>query len=178
MSAIWFSGDWHYGHKNIVLGCSNWEDKTACRNFQTLQEHNDTLIQNINNNCKRSDIIYFLGDWSFGGKDNVEKFRHKINCKNIHLIFGNHDLHIKKNYNNCQSLFNSCKEINYKKIGNDNFVMCHYAMRTWIELIMDLLCYMDIVTEHFLNMVMEMKILKKNLININYGCWNRYSYGI
>lgn len=131
MSQIWLSSDWHYGHKNIVEGVSEWTDKSACRNFQTLEEHNEILVQNINKCAQKDDVIIFNGDFSFGGKDNIFEFRQKLNCKNIHLIYGNHDIHIKKNYNNCQNLFLSTQDILYKTFGKDNFVFCHYAMRTW-----------------------------------------------
>ncbi len=43
---------------------------------------------------KPNDIIYHLGDWSFGGHENIKIFRNRIKCKNIHLILGNHDHHI------------------------------------------------------------------------------------
>jgi calcineurin-like phosphoesterase family protein len=46
---------------------------------------------------KENDILYHLGDFSFGGWMNVWRFRSQINCKNIHLILGNHDYQIKKN---------------------------------------------------------------------------------
>ena len=39
---------------------------------------------------KENDIVYHLGDFSFGGKDNVEKFLKKLNGKII-LVKGNHD---------------------------------------------------------------------------------------
>lgn len=127
----WFSSDWHYGHKNIVRGCSDWSNKDTCRNFDTLKEHNDKLVENINRFVKKDDFLHFLGDFAFGGKDNIEEFRKRINCENIFLIYGNHDIHIRKNYNNCHNLFKSCKDIEYRKIGKDSFVLCHYAMRTW-----------------------------------------------
>lgn len=128
---IWFSADWHLGHRDIVLGVSSWADTSPCRNFKTLQEHNETIIENINTYCKRGDRISMIGDFSLGGKDNVEKFRRKINCNNIEIAMGNHDIHIRKNYNNCQSLFTNCKDILTRRIGKNSFVMCHYAMRTW-----------------------------------------------
>ena len=43
------------------------------------------------------DTLYHLGDWSFGGIENIWNFRKRINCKNIYLVPGNHDHHIKKN---------------------------------------------------------------------------------
>lgn len=136
---VWFSSDWHYAHANIVKGVSQWESKSACRNFDTLEEHNETLIQNINNCAKKDDIIYMLGDFAFGGKHQIYELRKRLNCNNIHLILGNHDHHIRKNTVlltdsgeiKAHSLFSSINEVLYKKIGNERFVLCHYSMRTW-----------------------------------------------
>ncbi len=94
---IWFSADWHLGHENIVRGCSKWENKSACRNFKTLKEHDETIINNINKYVGRDDILYFGGDFSLGGRENVFKYRQLINCQTIHFCLGNHDLHIRKN---------------------------------------------------------------------------------
>lgn len=140
MPDIWFSSDPHYGHKNIVRGESEWESKSACRNFDTLIEHNTTLIENINKVVKKDDIMYMLGDWAFGGKQNIYEFWNALNCKNIHLCLGNHDHHIRKNTDivdssgkevRVQSLFLSVNDIITKKISTERFVLCHYAMRTW-----------------------------------------------
>jgi calcineurin-like phosphoesterase family protein len=137
---VWFSSDWHKGHENIVRGVSKWEDKHACRDFDTLQEHDETLINNINAVVKKDDYIYMLGDWAFGGRQNIYELWKRLNCKNIHLCLGNHDHHIRKdaaliddkgNEINAQSLFLSVNDIITKKIGSERFVMCHYAMRTW-----------------------------------------------
>lgn len=98
MSNIWFTSDTHHSHKNICIGVSEWDDKAkSCRNFQTLEEMNELIVSNINKYVKEDDILYHLGDWSFGGIENIWKFRKQIKCKNIYLIPGNHDHHIKKN---------------------------------------------------------------------------------
>lgn len=140
MSSIWFSSDWHYGHGNIVKGVSTWDNKSACRDFNTLEEHNETLIENINRVVKKDDIIYMAGDVAFGGKQNIYELWKRLNCKNIHLTLGNHDHHIRKNATliddkggeiKVQSLFLSVNDIITKKIVNEKFVICHYAMRTW-----------------------------------------------
>lgn len=139
MSNVWFSSDWHGGHTNIVKGTSKWEDTTQCRNFDTVEEHDTVLSDNINRIVKSNDHLYFLGDFSMGGRDMIYPFRKRINCNNIHFVGGNHDLHIRKNvilktdtgYINAQSLFNSYDEILEKKIGDTTFVMCHYPFRTW-----------------------------------------------
>ena len=104
MSNIWFVSDTHFMHKNICIGVSEWDDKEkSCRNFQILEEMNELIINNINKYVKEDDILYHLGDWSFGGIDNIWEFRKQIKCKNIYLVPGNHDHHIKsdKELPNC-----------------------------------------------------------------------------
>ena len=97
MSNIFFTSDTHWGHKNICFGESEWDDKTkSCRKFDTLQEMNETIVRKINSVVKEDDILYHLGDFSFGGINNIWEFRKQINCKNIHLILGNHDHNVKK----------------------------------------------------------------------------------
>lgn len=135
----WFTSDLHLGHVNIVKGCSKWENKTECRNFDSLEEHDEKLLRNINRAVKYEDILYVLGDFSFGGQDNIYKYRKKIVCPTVHLIGGNHDMHIRKNAIlktpegeiPAQSLFSSYNELIEKDIGKDLFVLCHYALRSW-----------------------------------------------
>lgn len=121
----------HYGHKNIVKGTSDWDDKSRCRNFDTMEEHNETLVNNINKVVKADDTLYHLGDWSFGGIHNINKFRNLINCKNIHLILGNHDHHIENNTSDLQALFNSVSHYKEVKYAGKHFILSHFAMRVW-----------------------------------------------
>lgn len=105
MSNIWLTSDTHFHHKNIVRGTTTWgSDPTKgdasvnhTRDFDTLEEHDEALIKNINAVVMPDDVLYHLGDWSFGGQEQVWNFRKRIYCKNIHLILGNHDHHIEKN---------------------------------------------------------------------------------
>lgn len=94
---IFFSSDFHYGHKNICRGISNWTDLTGTRNFDTLKEMNQIIINGINNTVGKNDILFFIGDWSFGGLRNVWNLRKQINCETIYFILGNHDHHVKQN---------------------------------------------------------------------------------
>lgn len=97
---IFFTSDTHYNHKNIVRGTSEWEageGPQRTRDFDTLEEHNKALVTSINSVVKEDDILYHLGDWSFGGINSIWEFRKQLNCKEIHLIFGNHDEHIEAN---------------------------------------------------------------------------------
>jgi calcineurin-like phosphoesterase family protein len=134
---IWFSSDSHYGHTNIAgPKVSSWKD--GYRNFNSVQEMNDTLIKNINNVVGEDDILYHLGDWSFGGVHNIYYFRKSIVCKNIHLILGNHDQHIKDkeikfldSSFNPMDLFTSVQDVFTGKIGSREFHLSHYSHQVW-----------------------------------------------
>lgn len=149
MNNIWFSSDFHYHHKNIVRGTTSWlndESKgqasvNRTRDFNTLEEHDETIVNNINQLVKENDILYCLGDWSFGGHEQIKIFREQLNCKEIHLIFGNHDQHITSIDSEYRKLFASCeyyKELNLKIdciksgiYGKQTFVLSHYSMQVW-----------------------------------------------
>jgi len=127
----WFTSDTHFHHKNIVRGTAEWEDKSACRPFETLEEHDDRLVENFNKLIMSNDTIYHDGDWSFGGFDQIEEFWQRLNCKNIHLILGNHDHHIERNRDNIQRLFKSVQHYKEIRIHGVDIILCHYAMRVW-----------------------------------------------
>lgn len=151
MSNIWFTSDTHHSHKNICIGVSDWDDKEkSCRNFQTLEEMNELIVSNINKYVKANDILYHLGDWSFGGIENIWNFRKQIKCKNIYLIPGNHDHHIKKNkiLPNCviksslikseyrdvyaQEMFTEVlPELTKIVIDKQEVILCHFPLEEW-----------------------------------------------
>jgi calcineurin-like phosphoesterase family protein len=91
---LFFTSDTHFNHTNICQGVSKWADERTCRPFQSLEQMNKQLVDNINSVVGEDDILFHLGDWSFGGKEQIWEFRKQIRCKNIHLILGNHDHHI------------------------------------------------------------------------------------
>jgi calcineurin-like phosphoesterase family protein len=145
---VFFCSDPHYGHSNIVRGTSNWGGGGSCRDFDTLEEHDSTLVDNINKTVGVDDILFCLGDWAFGSYNNNEnisnlrKFREQLKCKNLHLVYGNHDQEIKRNKDNSQSLFSSVG--NYLEIVvTDNpmhqsekplkysIVLSHYSFNVW-----------------------------------------------
>jgi calcineurin-like phosphoesterase family protein len=139
---VYFSSDFHYSHKNICSGVTNWTDaEDVTRKFDTLEEMNDTIVNNINSRVGENDILICLGDWSFGGFENITLFRNRINCKTIYLIPGNHDHFIVGNRDNVRDIFTeiwdditflSIKEILSNKVINKyNFVLSHYPLASW-----------------------------------------------
>lgn len=160
---VYFTSDTHYGHANICRGTSKWEARSEedfqqnTRDFNTLEEMNDAIVDGINSVVGASDELYHLGDWSFGGIDNIWNLRKRIKCKNIHLILGNHDHHIESDrrlpnvfrdykthelfggyYDSdrakqvaAQELFASVSHVKTVKINKHTFFLSHFSHRVW-----------------------------------------------
>lgn len=128
---IWFISDTHYSHKNIVRGVSQWADKSGCRDFDTQEQHDDWVVDLINQSVLRHDTLYHLGDWSFGGKDKIKQFRDRLNCEKIHIIFGNHDHHIQAAFGDMDLLFQSRQHYRELAIAGQSVVLCHYPIESW-----------------------------------------------
>lgn len=136
---VWFTSDSHYNHANICRPTSEWADKSSTRDFDSLEAMNAELIDQINLKVKKNDYLFHLGDFSFGGSQFVKEFRSKINCKNLHLILGNHDYRIKENEENTQAQFSSVDEYLFLTVientvdesDKHRFVLCHYPIASW-----------------------------------------------
>lgn len=93
---IWVTSDTHFSHRNIAgPKVSKW--KNGYRDFEDEFAMNKHIVKVFNQHVKEDDYLYHLGDWSFGGIENIWNFRKQLRCQNIHLFLGNHDEHIKKN---------------------------------------------------------------------------------
>lgn len=137
---LYFTSDTHYSHSNICTATTNWDKSlNSTRDFKSLNHMNDTIVNNINEVVGQDDILFHLGDWSFGGFEKIEEFRSRILCRNIHLILGNHDEHIRKNKGNVQMLFSSAfdymnLDLRINKGGNFekyNLILMHYPISSW-----------------------------------------------
>ena len=135
---IWFTSDSHFGHTNIAgPKISTWS--SGYRDFNSVHEMNMALVDGINKYVKEDDILYHLGDWSFGGVQNIFQFRNYIICKNIHLILGNHDQHIidkEIKYHDTKfnpvELFSSVQDVLTLELGKTKLFLSHYSHRVWL----------------------------------------------
>lgn len=130
---VFYTSDTHYSHKNICRGVSEWGDlEASTRDFKTIEQMNNTLVSCINKTVGRKDILFHGGDWSFGGVKMIGEFRRRINCENVHLIYGNHDEHIDEDETGeLQGLFSSVQH--YKEVVVDKDMMClfHFKQTIW-----------------------------------------------
>ena len=137
---LWFTSDTHYNHANICSATTKWSDPVTCREFKSLEHMNAHLVGNINEKVGQDDILFHLGDWSFGGFEQIELFRNQIVCRNIHIITGNHDHHIENDREGIQSIFSSVNKylnLNVKwnvgtpLMGEQRFALMHFPIASW-----------------------------------------------
>lgn len=137
MSEIFTVSDFHYGHLNLCSGVSRWADKSGCRDFATVQDMNEAIIENVNRVVKTDDILWHLGDWSFGNESNILKLRRALRCQNIFTILGNHcDREVwSRPEVSCQfaGIFGGSgyDAIVYRYFHNHKVCMSHYPILSW-----------------------------------------------
>ena len=131
MKNVFFTADPHYHHKNICRGSSNWSKKENCRDFELLQHMDDALADGINKVVQFDDVLFLLGDYAFGDIKYYREFRSRINCQQIHLVYGNHDERIIANEEGLQDLFTTTGFYRESTFNGQKIIMSHYAHRVW-----------------------------------------------
>lgn len=81
--------DTHFCHENVIKYCG--------RPFQSASEMDNYMVKKWNNIVSDCDIVYHLGDFCFGGIENVIRIKSLLNGR-IRLILGNHDRYTVKRY--------------------------------------------------------------------------------
>lgn len=115
---VWFTSDLHFGHANVIWYCN--------RPFVDVEAMNDALVDNWNRVVKPGDEVWVVGDFAFAKPDAAAAIRKRLSG-NVHLIRGNHDRdNVVK-----RCAFASVHDLHRIKVGEQNIVLCHYAMVVW-----------------------------------------------
>lgn len=123
---IYFTADPHFSHKNIIEYCN--------RPFSNVHIMDQVVIDNINKVVNVDDTLYILGDFCFKGGKPAD-YLYRINCKDVHLILGNHDK--RSDYIDNLSAarvdvgFTSVQEVKEIIYCNQRIYLSHYAHRVW-----------------------------------------------
>lgn len=148
-SKVYFTSDPHYSHKNIVLGATTWVNppvafngwpsyeqkeiyckQNGLRPFATLEDMNEALVTRFNETVGQDDVLFMLGDVAFGGTENIGIFMNRLICKNVYLVYGNHDHKIIRDQN-LRGYFKRCEYYMEVNVDGQNICMFHYAARVW-----------------------------------------------
>lgn len=91
--------------------------------------HDDPLLDAINETVGEHDRLFHLGDFvDYRGSSYLAKckrYRERIRCKNLHLVWGNHD------QPELAGLFSSAHLRLTLFIGKQELTLSHYAMAIW-----------------------------------------------
>lgn len=83
-----FIADTHFGHRRIIEFCPD------SRPFNSIEEHDNTLIENWNEVVSENDRVFVLGDFFLGGykrEDRIKEILNQLKGNKV-LVQGNHDL--------------------------------------------------------------------------------------
>lgn len=122
MSKKFFTSDLHFGHYNIL--------KYENRPFASIDEMDDTLIDNWNKVVSKNDEVYILGDVSFHRDPKVTKSILRELSGRKYLILGNHDKEIVHS-EELRREFVWVKDYATLRMGDTKVVLFHYPIQTW-----------------------------------------------
>jgi calcineurin-like phosphoesterase family protein len=135
---ILFWSDTHFGHK-----CTHWNNPLwKMRGFQSVEEHDETLIERWNKSSTIETIFFHLGDFIFGfdSVDRMENILSRLLFKHLYIMPGNHcsgwKQHFERKTTNIWH-FNSNKKVffipNYVEsyINNQPLVLSHFPIVSW-----------------------------------------------
>lgn len=115
----YYIADCHFYHRSLL-------DKMDCRNFDSVEAMNETMIEQWNKKVRRNDEVVILGDFSWGTAEQTTELLHRLNGRKF-LIRGNHDLYLKdKTFD--QSLFGWVKDYAELHDNKRKVVLSHYPI--------------------------------------------------
>jgi calcineurin-like phosphoesterase family protein len=152
-----FTADLHAYHGNILRYCrrDRWmsqEEIDQCCAGQrftisqdSIRRMNEAIVLNTNSTVGEDDVLWCVGDFCMGKDyyENARQIRRSIRCKNIYMIWGNHDRRVIEN------LFTKCFDMatiyidkptgKYWIAGDPGhppkhsqmIILNHYAMVVW-----------------------------------------------
>jgi calcineurin-like phosphoesterase family protein len=135
---VWFTADLHLGHGNIIKFCNrpflDSREREMVRqdprgkyrlSSETVRRHDDALIDAINTRVAAEDVLWILGDFCWGQLHEATAYRNRIHCRNVHLVWGNHDHH------SIRPVFQQAIEQGMIRVEGQEIWLNHYPMRSW-----------------------------------------------
>ena len=115
---IFFTADTHFRHDEIVDACQ--------RPFNSVEEHDQVLVENWNALVRPEDEIYILGDFIIAeNRDQVESLTRLLNGKK-YLVLGDHD-----NPDLCEGCFEWVKDYHVLNTHEKAWILFHYPIWIW-----------------------------------------------
>lgn len=121
MHKVFFISDTHFGHANALT--FKRADGSPLRDFKSVEEMDETMIDNWNRVVRPVDKVYHLGDVAINQKA-LPNILPRLNGKK-RLVRGNHDVFKSKEY------FKYFDEIyGVRVFGKEGFICSHIPIHT------------------------------------------------
>ena len=120
-----YIADTHFGHEAAIGFCN--------RPFSSVREMDDFMVDAWNSVVRPTDLVYHLGDFSFGGATHARQIFRRLNGRKI-LILGNHDIDNDGNplpYLADLHWDQSPSHTLMTTDGGERVFLSHYAHRVW-----------------------------------------------
>lgn len=135
---VWFTADTHFGHGNIIKYCKrpffDDEEQRLSRSDpqgrwkvsrETIREHDESILESINDFVRPDDRLWILGDFCWGDIEKGRRYRNRIRCRDVRLVWGNHD------HSSLGRLFEQTIEQGMIRVRGQSIWLNHYPMRSW-----------------------------------------------
>ena len=113
---VFFTSDTHFCHTAIVNYCE--------RPFKSVEEMNETIIENWNSVVSPKDTVFHLGDFGLGPSAKLKEIFQRLNGE-IYLIMGNHD------FRQTRRVLSMFKEVHLEmliEVEKTKILLNHYPM--------------------------------------------------
>lgn len=117
----YYISDTHFGHASVL--------KFDGRPFETIEEHDRTLIEYWNARVTNKDDIYILGDFAYRNEKPEEWYLERLKGRK-HLIIGNHDKRLLENAT-AMKYFETVEKLLHVSDGGHEISLCHYPLAEW-----------------------------------------------
>ena len=122
---IYFISDTHFNHFNFLTFKDEGGERIR-KEFESVQEMDETIIERWNDRVKEGDTIYHLGDVFLGKRENLDPIMSRLTGRK-RLILGNHD--DAKVMSQYFSKIMSWRYFSTDVTGcNLTFMACHYPL--------------------------------------------------
>jgi calcineurin-like phosphoesterase family protein len=135
---VWFTADTHFGHGNIIKYCRrpfmSAEEFAITRDDPrnrlrlsdaTVKRHDEALLEAINTRVQPDDTLWVVGDFCWGGRAEALRYRERIRCRDVRLVWGNHDRA------EIADVFTDCIDQGMIAVEGQEVWLNHYPMRSW-----------------------------------------------
>ena len=137
MSRIWFTSDYHMGHRNIIGLCG--------RPFAAVEEMEREIVERHNAVVGPDDKVYDLGDFAYRcSSEHAAECLRRLNGRRT-MLWGNHDKPLRQAFR--KGMLDDLVESGTVEfvghpdpqyqtglcivIENQRIILAHYAQRTW-----------------------------------------------